>query len=179
MNGVVSDIITRQERGCYIAFAGISWIFSVTLSPTIGGLLTQHLGWHCIFWFLFIFNVAFCVPFILFFPETCRNVVGNGSIFPRPMNRCLTDYVRRPQTNANEHGSRTHLQLRKNSPSASIPLPTLRVFASKETALILIPSGIAVGTLYAIVTGASSAFRDHIYLRSTARFAHVPSDWNW
>ena len=157
-NGVVSDIITPQERGSYIAFACIGSVLGLTLSPTIGGLITQYLDWHCIFWFLFIFNMAFCVPFFLFFPETCRNVVGDGSIFPPPMNRCLADYVRRRKQTQTEMETDVS-SIAQERPVVFNPMPTLRIFTSKETALILIPSGVAIGTLYAIVTGASSAFK--------------------
>ncbi len=163
VNGVVSDIITPQERGSFIAFSSIGSILGLALSPLIGGLITQYLDWHCIFWFMFILNGAFCVPFFLFFPETCRNVVGDGSVFSPPLNRCLTDYLRRRKQTQEGIEAAVAPVTGKEKAVIFDPTPTLKVFASKEIALILIPSGITFGTLYAVVTGASSAFKS-IYL---------------
>ncbi|KAK9327932.1 major facilitator superfamily domain-containing protein [Lipomyces starkeyi] len=70
-NGVVGDLVTSSE------FQGFE-----TLSLVIGGLLSQTLGWHCVFWFLLIFARAFFLPLLFFFPETCRKVVGDGSVPP-------------------------------------------------------------------------------------------------
>jgi MFS family permease len=45
-NGLVGDIIPSSERGKYIAFASIGLILGPSLSPILGGLLSQYLGWH-------------------------------------------------------------------------------------------------------------------------------------
>lgn len=59
----------------------------------LGGLLAQFLGWRSIFWFLAIFCAVFMVPFLVTFPETGRNVVGNGSIPPQGWNMSLLNYL--------------------------------------------------------------------------------------
>jgi MFS family permease len=158
-NGVVSDIITPQERGSFIAFASLGSILGPTLSPVIGGLLTEYLDWHWIFWFLLILTGVFCVPFFLFFPETCRKVVGDGHVFPPPWNRCLTDYLRRKKHPEGNSTVQSPPVPRKQKLSLPNPLVTLKVFAVKQTAMILIPSGIAFGTFYAVLTGASNTFK--------------------
>jgi predicted MFS family arabinose efflux permease len=53
------------------------------LGPVIGGGLTQGFGWRAIFWFLVIFTGSHFVVMLLFFPETQRNIVGNGGIRPK------------------------------------------------------------------------------------------------
>jgi predicted MFS family arabinose efflux permease len=53
------------------------------LGPVIGGGLTQGFGWRSIFWFLVIFTGSHFVLMLLFFPETQRKIVGNGSIKPK------------------------------------------------------------------------------------------------
>ncbi|THY45655.1 citrate synthase, partial [Aureobasidium pullulans] len=45
-NGVVGDIVTSAERGSYVAFASVSSILGPTLSPILGGLLSQYWNWH-------------------------------------------------------------------------------------------------------------------------------------
>jgi hypothetical protein len=104
-------------------------------------------------------QLRFCVPFFLFFPETCRKVVGDGSVVPRPINRTLTDYLRkRKSTNASIEASKAPTKPQKMK--IPNPLSTLQVFAVKQTAMILLPSGIAFGTFYAVFTGASNTFKN-------------------
>lgn len=46
-----------------------------------------------IFWFLVILASCVMVPFILWFPETLRRIVGNGSIPARGINAPLWDHL--------------------------------------------------------------------------------------
>jgi MFS family permease len=41
-NGVVGDIVTSAERGQYIAFTSISSVLGPTLSPVLGGVISQY-----------------------------------------------------------------------------------------------------------------------------------------
>ena len=87
-------MITSAERGTYIAFASLASILGPSISPVIGGLISQHLDWHWLFWFLLIFAGVFFLPLLLFLPETCRKVVGDGSV-PLPIwNASVTDLIR-------------------------------------------------------------------------------------
>ncbi|TLD26569.1 hypothetical protein PspLS_05200 [Pyricularia sp. CBS 133598] len=60
-----------------------------SLGPVVGGALAEKAGWQWIFWVLTILGGLVFVLFALFFPETCRNVVGNGSIPANGMNKPL------------------------------------------------------------------------------------------
>jgi multidrug resistance protein len=82
-SAVVADIITRAQRGKYIGYASMGVTLGPALGPIIGGLLNQYLGWRSIFWFLTIFAGSMMLLMILFFPETSRSVVGNGSVPPQ------------------------------------------------------------------------------------------------
>ena len=57
--------------------------FATSLGPVIGGGLTQAGGWRWIFWFLVILTGSHFVVMMLFFPETQRNIVGDGSVRPK------------------------------------------------------------------------------------------------
>ncbi|KAK9246060.1 major facilitator superfamily domain-containing protein [Lipomyces tetrasporus] len=161
-NGVVSDVITSSERGTYIAFASIGGVLGPSVSPIIGGLLSQRLGWHWVFWFLLIFAGAFFLFLLVFFPETCRNVVGDGSIPPPPLSMSVTDIIR--HRNRARSGCVVDVikqeELRQKSKLRfPNPLSTLVVIADLETGLILFATGLALACFYAISTGASSQFR--------------------
>lgn len=87
--GVVADLAPRSTRGKYMGYLGAAINVGPTLGPFLGGVLSQTLGWPSIFWFLAIFVTAFLVPWVLFAPETGRNVVGNGSYVAQKWNRPL------------------------------------------------------------------------------------------
>lgn len=162
-NGLVGDMITSAERGSYIAFASLGSMLGPSLSPIIGGLISQYLDWHWLFWFLLIFSAVFFLSILLFLPETCRKVVGDGSIPPPWINSSITDYVR--HRNRARRGSIPTpdevAQVRKNYafrfPS---PLPTLKVVADLETGAILLTTGLMYAGFYAVMTGATTTFHD-------------------
>ncbi|KAK4236052.1 major facilitator superfamily domain-containing protein [Achaetomium macrosporum] len=81
--GVIADIATIDERGSFVGVLLLMTDFATSLGPVIGGALTQGLGWRWIFWFLVIFAGSHFVAMLLFFPETQRKIVGNGSIRPK------------------------------------------------------------------------------------------------
>ncbi|GAB1317210.1 Quinidine resistance protein 1 [Madurella fahalii] len=78
-HGVVSDISPVAERG---SFTGTVILFTNTapsFGPIISGALAETIGWQWIFWLLTILTAAYSVAVVLFFPETQRKLVGNGS----------------------------------------------------------------------------------------------------
>jgi predicted MFS family arabinose efflux permease len=161
-NGLVGDMITSAERGSYIAFASLGSMLGPSLSPILGGLLSQYLDWHWIFWFLTIFGGSFAVVLFLFLPETCRKVVGDGSVPPPPLNNSVTDMIRyrRRKQKGIEVDKVKLAELRKNYrfrlPS---PVSTFRVILDPETAIILLTLGLQFSVFYAVMTGATSSFQ--------------------
>ena len=161
-NGLVGDCVTSADRGKYIAWASLGSIMGPTVSPLIGGLISQYLDWHWIFWFLLILSGVFFVPIALFLPETCRKIVGDGSVPPPWTSANFSDRIRfrNRERNGVFVDEEKKAELRKNY-RISIPNPigTLIVLSDLESALILFSTGLGLACFYAISTGASVAFQ--------------------
>lgn len=82
---VAADVSTHSERGKYMGLVTSGTAMGTAVGPVLGGLLSHFLGWRSIFWFLAILVGVYMVPLVLAFPETGRNIVGNGSITPQSM----------------------------------------------------------------------------------------------
>lgn len=86
---VVADVVTSAERGSYVAFTSLPALVGPSLGPVLGGVISQYLGWRWIFWLLALVGGAVAVVHATFLPETCRFVVGDGSVRPPPAYRTL------------------------------------------------------------------------------------------
>lgn len=160
-SGVVADIATSAERGVWMGWATSGPMIAPALAPVLGGLFAQFLGWRWIFWFLVICAGIFIVPFVLTFPETGRNVVGNGSIPPQGWNMSLVNYlqVRRQRKTTPSSLERTpSCQTLKPRRKCRIPNPlhTLTVLLEKDVALLLFYNSIIYCAFYDIMASAPS-----------------------
>ena len=160
-NGVVADLVTSAERGIYIGYTSVTSIVGPILGPILGGLIAQYLGWWWIFWILNIMSGVLFVLLLLFLPETCRKVVGDGSIPPPKLNQSLTGIIR--ERNRAKAGilvdAAQQEAVRKNYKLGfPNPVSTLRIATDKEAALILFCGGLIVSLLYAATTGIPSQF---------------------
>lgn len=159
---VVADIVSSAERGQYIGITILPIVFAPSLGPVIGGLLSQYLGWRSIFWFLTIFGAVLFIGLAFFLPETCRKIVGDGSIRPPPFHRTLIQVIqdlRRKRAQAKRTGSTSDdmgsatLDMR---PALKIEVPnlllSLKLVLEKEIGLLLLYSSLLFAGLYAVGT---------------------------
>ncbi|KAF6233454.1 hypothetical protein HO173_008386 [Letharia columbiana] len=155
-NGVVADLVTSADRGMYVGYTSVASILGPIAGPIIGGVIAQYLGWWWIFWFLTISSATYFVFFFLFLPETCRKVVGDGSIPPPKLNQSLTGIIRERRRikagiivdAAQQEAVRKNYRLKFPN-----PLSTLVIAGDKESGLILFCSGLLFAILYATTTG--------------------------
>ncbi|KAL2004420.1 hypothetical protein VTN02DRAFT_31 [Thermoascus thermophilus] len=157
-SGVVADVATPAQRGSYMGFVTAGSLMGPSLGPVIGGLLSQYLGWRAIFWFLVILSAAFLVPFLIFFPETARRVVGNGSIPPQKWNMSLISYLKARK--AAQEG--IVVDGPQDAPSRKIgfpnPLKTLSIIFQKDTSILLFSNAIMFAGFYDIAASIPSIF---------------------
>ncbi|KAI0403802.1 major facilitator superfamily domain-containing protein [Xylaria palmicola] len=169
---VVSDIVTSAERGSYVGFTSVPIILAPSIGPVIGGVISQYLGWRWIFWFLTIFAGSVLVLFVFFMPETCRLIVGDGSIRPHPFYRTLWQLAREARD-----GRRRRREEAEDSdgtladedegadarrPSLRIPRPSLArtvlILFEKEMFLLLMYSSLIYAGFYAVSTAIPAEF---------------------
>ncbi|KAE8341689.1 hypothetical protein BDV24DRAFT_174357 [Aspergillus arachidicola] len=92
-SAVVADTTPKAERGSAMGLVLAVTFLGPAVGPVAGGLLSQYLGWRAIFWFLTVLAAIFFLTLLLFFPETARHVVGNGSGAPQKWNRPWIHYA--------------------------------------------------------------------------------------
>jgi MFS family permease len=131
-------------------------------APVAGGLLSNHLGWHSIFWFLASAAAILLIPMVLFFPETSRNVVNDGSTPPPWWNRsikqmlCQNRHWKTPEQQTTNSNSKS-----PQGPRLTNPLPTLRVILTDpESLMILLIIGQSYCGIYSLMTSIPSLMKN-------------------
>ncbi|KAJ5666954.1 hypothetical protein N7462_011363 [Penicillium macrosclerotiorum] len=157
-SGVVSDVATASERGSYMGFVTAGSLLGPSVGPVIGGLLAQYLGWRAIFWFLVIFSGAFMIPFLIFFPETARGVVGDGSIPPQKWNMSLINYLE--SRKMREEGVLPSASSPKQKLRFPNPFQTLAIVFQKDTSIILFCNAILFAGFYDVSATIPSIYND-------------------
>ncbi|KAI2471360.1 MFS general substrate transporter [Annulohypoxylon bovei var. microspora] len=165
--GVVADIATSAERGQYTAFIAVPVTLGPSLGPVIGGAIAEFLGWRSIFWFLAGCAGVNLVILLCFFPETCRKVVGDGSILPRRRNQTVLQLVRnrRQKKPASDSESSTP------APAESVEPPkfnfawskfvtSLVLLCEKELCLLFLYGGFVYAGVYAVATAVPTLFSE-------------------
>ncbi|KAI5116192.1 hypothetical protein M0805_002287 [Coniferiporia weirii] len=145
--GVIADIIPPEERGGYIGISNIGPMIGPSIGPVIGGVLADKLGWRSIFWFLVIATGVCSIFMLLFFPETLRSLVGNGSIPAQKWNRPFLPII-----------GRSTLDLDQERPPPR-PLPNpFKLFTAPDLMLLLFSTAIVYSAFYAVSATISSLF---------------------
>lgn len=155
-SGTIADIVTRAEIGKYVAITSISSIVAPSLGPICGGLITQRFGWNAIFWFLLILTAIIITAILVWLPETCRSIVGNGSTLPPRWNRPLTNIFKERQsiTMPPEREAVVSTFSRKKIDFLSV----LTILSDPETILVVLLAGIISFGLSALSTSTTVQF---------------------
>lgn len=170
---VVADISTSSERGKYMGIVGAGINVGPALSPVIGGVLAEYLGWRAIFWFCFIFSCSVLIPYALTVPETCRTIVGNGSIPPEGWHMTVIDFLHarhraRKQRRGSVQSGSSHPSERRDEtnhpPKPKLrfpnPLRALRVALDKGVGLVIFYNSMLYLVFITTVATLSTQFKD-------------------
>ncbi|KAF2219642.1 putative florfenicol exporter [Elsinoe ampelina] len=152
-SGVVADVADVSERGLWMGINTAGPNVSPAIGPVIGGVISQYLGWRWIFWFLLILSCTYMIPLVLFYPETSRNVVGNGSLPPQRWNVSLVSYL---QVRRAQKGSLPPEPTPSPLPHRKItfpnPLHGLALLGEKEIGLLLAFNAVVFIPYYVTLT---------------------------
>ncbi|KAF2019297.1 MFS general substrate transporter [Aaosphaeria arxii CBS 175.79] len=158
-NGIVADVATSSERGTWMGYVTSGPMVAPALAPVIGGLLAEYLGWRAIFWFLVIMTAVYLIVFFIAFPETARNVVGNGSIPPQGWNMSLLDYLKHRKSSGQEQDAQVELASKRKLRFPN-PLGTLRVIKQKDAGLLLFYNSLVYTAFYDVIASAPYLFAE-------------------
>ncbi|KAK5111990.1 hypothetical protein LTR62_004524 [Meristemomyces frigidus] len=171
---VVADIATSAERGRYMGYATAGLLIGPAFGPTVGGVLDQFLGWRATFWFLVIFAGMLLIIYGVFMPETCRNVVGNGSIPARGVNLSILGYLQQ-RKHAKEMLDDGEMEVASVNLAAKQrakfkfpnPLKTLAILREKESLIVLLYNGAFFTGMIGFATPAIPVLYRDIYNLNT------------
>ncbi|VUC31479.1 unnamed protein product [Clonostachys rosea] len=152
--GVVGDIASVDQRGGFFGFFNLGPMLAPCIGPAIGGVLSEHLGWRSIFWFLAIFSAACFVLILLFLPETLRALVGNGS--RQPSQRLLQPLI--PILGKAKISNVSAEAYQKDVTKKQASANPFRLLTYADILLTLAYTGIVYAVNYTITSTISSAF---------------------
>lgn len=99
-------------------------------------MLAQYLGWRAIFWFITILGGVLMVAMLVFFRETNRAIVGDGTNPPQRWNRSLVQLFGKDDILVPNPDS-----LEKRVTGVN-PLTSLKVLAGKENFIVCVYAGL-------------------------------------
>lgn len=169
-SAVVADMITSAERGQYFAYTMIPQALGPSVGPTLGGVLTQFLGWRAVFWFLVIYAGIMCFATLGFLPETCRSLVSDGSILPPKRYwtpwQLLRNSGRDIRASDEKDGAGQGLPGNKKRPPSVFTV--VKLLFKRESGILLWSNGLSYVAFYCVPAGMPFLLRDLYHLSETA-----------
>lgn len=164
-SSVAADLVPRSERGRYMIYSSLGVTLGPAIGPIVGGILTHFLDWRSTFWFLVIWAGVMIAVLFVFSPETCRAVVGNGSVPPVSWNRPLVQHLSR-KAQADDYASRQELKEMRATRKRPTPLDALRVATQKESCAIIAFSTVLFSGYVAVISSLPSQLEEKYQFNS-------------
>jgi len=121
-----------------------------SMSPVVGGVISQYLGVHAIFWFLFGLGALTLFLILLLLRETLRSIAGNGSIRLKSIHRPFIYYYKQPSDALLDRGSEPP----KKITLSNIVAPLELLF--EKDVFITLFFGAIVYTIWSMVTSSTT-----------------------
>ena len=178
--GTVVDITVPARRGKILGIVLAAGNVGTSLGPVLGGWIAFSDGsvWW-VFWSLVIFGCVLLLSFVMLFPETARNIVGNGStsdkswnyplwrIFLLSWSKVRTSYITRTNQNHEDihmRNTHSHQKVPKSPKRTQLlklksPLAALRIIFYRDTFLIIWISSSFYALWYCIQASIPTTFK--------------------
>ncbi|KAL5358958.1 MFS general substrate transporter [Aspergillus floccosus] len=144
---IAADVASGAERGKYMAYTVLGATVGPALGPAIGGVLIQFFGWRSTFWALAILALTILIAVVGLLPETCRAVVGNGSVPPPSWNKPVSQLVfQTPHPVSPRYDTLTGFKAKPG------PWCTLKLMRRRETAATIFFSAVIYAGYISITT---------------------------
>ncbi|KAI4906412.1 hypothetical protein J4E90_010631 [Alternaria incomplexa] len=153
--GVIADVATPATRGSMLGPAMVATNLGPSIGPLVGGVMASRTGYRWVFWLLVIVGATFLVILGIVFPETGRNVVGNGSIAAPKWNRPFLQSSRQRQLVAPDE--QRDWKKRSLIPN---PFKALLVCFHRDTAAVLSISAVYYAAYYCIQASIPAIFTE-------------------
>ncbi|KAH2084874.1 hypothetical protein KXV68_003208 [Aspergillus fumigatus] len=164
-SAVVADLSTRAERGKYIGYASLGVTLGPALGPIMGGLLDHYLGWRAVFWFLVILSSVLGTVIAIILPETCRAVVGNGSVPAAKWSRPAWQILRQNRRAQRQTPTPDYHTIEKRRRRAN-PIASALIATDKEALIILIYSSLLFSGYMAVLSTLTSQLQSRFHFNS-------------
>jgi len=158
---VAADIASSNQRGRYMGLMNGGYMVSLSLGPTLGGILVNWLQWRSIFWFLVIFSGSCLAIYVIAMPETSKELVGHGNLIPnaawrRSIIQCVSLRCHKRSTlNIPMHQKQEH---QVSKPPRFNPFSTLAVFRNKAASITICYIGLIFSVSIAVMTTTANLF---------------------
>lgn len=161
---LISDLVTSAERGTNVGYAQMGVTVGPAFGPIIGGLLNQFLGWRAIFWFLTIFSGSVFLVILVALPETCRKIVGNGSVPPPRYSMSVLTYLHlRKQRKA---GTTSQWESTSGFKPRPNPLKSIYIILEKESSMVIFYAGTLFAGLNMVLASMPSQFGEKYHFNT-------------
>ena len=174
--GVVADVSVPAERGNLLGPLMATTNLGPCVGPVVGGWVALGTGGYSwVFWCLVIYGGITVITLGLVFPETAKNVVGNGSLraigWWRPWWNYVEDWIRRKSKISATAGRRTSsYEERPTEPASGVKFngrfmvsnftACIRIIFWKDSALVLWMTASFYSVWYCIQTSIPSVYQD-------------------